>query len=194
MEKSIRIVKINKQSLVRLWSVYKPARPLLFLLFSNRQSSQFFGLSTSNHSFSKTHSFLHKHKMLSLKFILVAAATFTFIVSAVPTPETGNSLNIAPGSLPIVGSTTSNVPRSGADGPPDIDNRDMISDMTNYFNSVLNSVGNLLFGLGAGRPVGDKRPAKRSGSSCKMVIQKCHDDIAVIVVKISLFTNFDLFL
>ena len=87
--------------------------------------------------------------MLSFKFILIAAAAFASMISAVPTPEIGNSLNIAQRSPGIV------------DG--------IAVDVIDVINNAAADV------------------SKRGGSesSCKEVIQKSHDDIADIVVKIS---------
>ena len=87
--------------------------------------------------------------MLSFRSILVAAATFATIVSAVPTPEIIPDLIHNP-SIPVFGMTTS------------------------------------FPGLG-GLPIGEKgiTQSKRGGApSCYERIKKCHDDIAVIVVKI----------
>ena len=87
--------------------------------------------------------------MFSFKSILVAAAAFASFVSAVPTPEAGNSLNIAqrsPGGLPIIGDLHGGVERL---------------------------------------PIGGNAPVKRGGSSCKEIIQKCHDKIALITDEIS---------
>ena len=116
--------------------------------------------------------------MLSIKFILVAAAAFASTVSAVPTPEIGNSLNIAQRSPAVVDDAT-----------------DVASDAAGLAANAASlavhqaDAGQLIDGLlvdrGGGLAVGGNPPAKRGGSSCKEVIQKCYDDIAVIVVKIS---------
>ena len=83
--------------------------------------------------------------MVQFKSILVATATFVSIVSAVPTLETGNSLNIR--QLPH----------------PDV--------LASFINAVLD---------GAERLPEIKAPIKRGGSSCREIIQKCHDRIAII--------------
>ena len=131
--------------------------------------------------------------MLSFNFILIAAAAFASTVSAVPTPEIGNSLNIAqrsPGGLPIVGSITGTraVPVGSASEAflnyaAYIENQEhsRLSSVIKKGKKLLTS----LFGRAGGLAVGGNPPAKRGGSSGKEVIQKCHDDIADIVVKIS---------
>ena len=83
--------------------------------------------------------------MVQFKSILVATATFVSIVSAVPTLETGNSLNIR--QLPH----------------PDV--------LASFINDVLDGVERL---------PEIKAPIKLGGSSCREIIQKCHDRIAKI--------------
>ena len=93
----------------------------------------------------------------NLKSILVAAAAFASLVSAVPTPDTSNSLNI-----------------------------DLGGGLGNYEQDLGSpDRGGLLVGLGLGNLNGDNGPVKRGGSSCKEIVQKCHDGIALIVIKIS---------
>ena len=83
--------------------------------------------------------------MVQFKSILVATATFVSIVSAVPTLETGNSLNIRQLPRPNVLSYIINNVLDGVERLPEI-----------------------------------KAPVKLGGSSCREIIQKCHDRIAKI--------------
>ena len=111
--------------------------------------------------------------MLSFKSIFFAAATLASIVSAIPTPETGNSLNIAPGGLAIDGSPAQATP-ANSHLPPELTIGKTIG------KAIGKNIDNII-----GKVPGLVGPAKRGGSSCEEVIKKCHDDIAVIVVKIS---------
>ena len=104
--------------------------------------------------------------MLSLRSILVAAAAFATIVSAVPTPDVGSGLvqrtpQLVPIPYPLpedggAGSAPSLPGTGGADGLP------------------LPLPGGPLPAL----------PIKRGGQSCYERIKQCHDDISVIVIKI----------
>ena len=101
--------------------------------------------------------------MLSFKSILLAAAAFASIVFAVPTPEVGNSLNIAQRS-PAGG-----VPGAGA-----------LPELPATGTGLISS----LPVVGGG---GDSTPAVKrgGGKSCKEVFQTCHDGIVEIIVDIS---------
>ena len=99
--------------------------------------------------------------MLSFRTILVAAAVFATIVSAVPTPEIGSGLvqrSTTLDGLPITGDDLVNLPETFGSLPP---------------------LGNLAT-IGGGIT-----QSKRGGApSCYERIKQCHDDISVIVVKI----------
>ena len=122
--------------------------------------------------------------MLSFKSILVAVAAFASIVSAVPSPEVGNGLNIAQrspqavekqpiikvvgilGGLPLVGGllgwTDGDGSRDGAKKGDDNDGGKKGDDKD-----------------------GGRVPVKRGGLSCKEVVQNGHNGIAELVIKIS---------
>ena len=101
--------------------------------------------------------------MLSFWSILVAAAAFATIVSAVPTPEIGSGLVqrstvTTLDGLPITGDDLVNLPETFGSLPP---------------------LGNLAT-IGGGIT-----QSKRGGApSCYERIKQCHDNISVIVVKI----------
>ena len=106
--------------------------------------------------------------MLSFKFILIAAAVFASVVSAVPTPVIDNNLNIAELS-----------PYTGAVGAAE----NVVGAAYNAAFSNADTVHPLPGAPSTSPPTLVKRGG--SSSSCKEVIQKSHDDIADIVVKIS---------
>lgn len=133
--------------------------------------------------------------MVSFNSILVATAAFASIVSAIPTPEVRNSLNIAhraPRGIRDVGDSILGTPLRG----PGIDgNRGLLGTGIGSKNGLLGTglLGDSLLGTdnliqGDKSKNTDKNVSpmvKRGGSSCMEVIQKCHDGIAVIVIKIS---------
>ena len=95
--------------------------------------------------------------MLSFKSILLAAAAFVSIVSAVPTPEVGNSLNVVQRSPQLP-----KLPATGAGTLPNVP------------------------ALGGIPALGGATNSKRGGGkSCKEIFDTCHDGIAEIIVEIS---------
>ena len=115
--------------------------------------------------------------MLSFKSILVAVAAFASIVSAVPSPEVGNGLNIAQRSpqighlhflkgVPINGGLLGTLPNIGGGG---LSNLPIVGD------------GPLPVANGGA----SSEPVKRGGLSCKEVVQNGHNGIAELVIKIS---------
>ena len=123
--------------------------------------------------------------MLSIKFILVAAAAFASTVSAVPTPEIGNSLNIAQRSPAVVDDATDVASDAAGLAANAAGLAANAASLAVHQADAGQLIDGLLVDRGGGLAVGGNPPAKRGGSSCKEVIQKCYDDIAVIVVKIS---------
>ena len=122
--------------------------------------------------------------MVSFKsIILIAAAAFASIVSAVPTPEIGNSLNIAQRSPGSIGESLGQV--SGHAFHHTLGKT--LHDVNRLVDGILRrDVAEESISIGSlGLAVGSNPPSKRGGSSCKEVVQKCHDGIALIVVKIS---------
>jgi len=99
--------------------------------------------------------------MLSFKSILFAAAALASLVSAIPTPETGNGITNIVARTPQVGSVVD-------------------SDIVGNLDVVENDEDQLTNQRGT-----EPAERKRSGPSCGEIVKKCHDDIAVVVVKIT---------
>ena len=97
--------------------------------------------------------------MLSFRSILFAAAAFATVVSAVPTPDVDSTTSSLLQGVPAIDGLLDTVPFLGSGSPLGLDGGSQ-------------SIG------------GGSTPAKRDVPSCSELIKKCHDDIALIVIKI----------
>ena len=133
--------------------------------------------------------------MLLFRSILFAAAAFATVASAIPTPETGsghtNIVARTPADPPaggvIGGVTGSGKKKGGLTLIPGILKRGSLDIVarTPADPPAGGVIGDVTGGVKKGGLTLIPGILKRGGASCGELVKKCHDDIAVIVIKIS---------